>query len=84
MILAGGGRGQFSCTLSRVLSFSMHSLLYMTQQFVVATSKSSAIACSYICQQSQHTRAWERGYISTATHLSALSTADWLLFQQST
>ena len=43
------------------LSFSMHSLLHMTQPFLVATSKVKR-NCSYTCQQSQHTRAWERGY----------------------
>ena len=43
------------------LSFSMHSLLYMTQQFLVGTSKVKR-NCSYTCQQSAHMRAWERGY----------------------
>ena len=43
------------------LSFSMHSLLYMTQQFLVGTSKVKR-NCSYTCQQSAHMRAWEQGY----------------------
>ena len=37
------------------LSFSMHPLLHMTQQFLVATSKVKR-NCSYTCQQSQHMR----------------------------
>ena len=57
-LLAGGGRGQFDplYTLSHVLSFSMHSLLHMTQQFLVATSKERdynvhchSFLCTFYC-----------------------------------
>ena len=56
----------------------------MTQQFLAVTSKVKQ-NCNYTCQQSMHMRAWERGCnFYTTTHFSALSTAHWLLFQQST